>query len=91
MKAKPAANPMSDTQYEYENPPFTLSGPLHYKGDVHPSFRIDGPDGIIASVFAFDGNIQAALERADIMMAALAEDHAARPIASTKLKDGPKP
>jgi hypothetical protein len=49
MKSKPATNPLSDTLYEYENPPFTLSGPLKYKGDLHPSFRIDSPDGIIGT------------------------------------------
>jgi hypothetical protein len=71
MKAKPAANRMSDAAYEFENGAFSFCGPFHYAGDLHPSFRIDGPDGIIASVFAFDGNIEAALERTDIMTAAL--------------------
>jgi hypothetical protein len=37
MKAKPTENPLSDCQYEYENGQFTMSGPLHYENDVHPS------------------------------------------------------
>jgi hypothetical protein len=93
MKAKPAENPMGDCTYELENPPFTLSGPLHYENDVHPSFRIDGPHGIIASVFAYD-SIEAALERADIMTAALADDYAERPYnyrPKLPMKDDPAP
>jgi hypothetical protein len=78
MKAKPAENPLSDCQYEYENGQFTMSGPIHYENDMHPSIRIDGPHGIIASVFAYD-SVEAALERADVMMAALAEDMASTP------------
>lgn len=39
-----------------ENTDLSVSGPYQYPGDLHPSFRIDGPDGIIASVYAPDGD-----------------------------------
>lgn len=38
----------------------TVSGPYHYEGDVHPSFRIDASDRIVAAVFASDGDLDKA-------------------------------
>lgn len=39
---------------------FTISGPYKYEGDMHPSFRIDSDDRLIASVYASDGDIDGA-------------------------------
>jgi hypothetical protein len=49
----------------------TVNGPYHYDSDLHPSFRLVGPEGIVASVFAYDGDIEAAERRAEIMACAL--------------------
>lgn len=53
--------------------PYEVAGPYHYEHDVHPSFTIRGRDMIIASVFASDGNEDAAYRRALVMAHALME------------------
>lgn len=53
--------------------PYEVTGPYHYAHDVHPSFTIRGRDKIIASVFAPDGNEDAAYRRALVMAHALTE------------------
>ncbi len=50
----------------------TVSGPYKYEGDMHPSFRIDSDDRIIASVYASDGDIDAAERLANRIVVALA-------------------
>ncbi len=49
---------------------YKVSGPFHYPGDLHECFRIDGPEGVIASVYAPD-SLEAAERRANTMAAAL--------------------
>lgn len=53
--------------------PYEVTGPYHYEHDLHTSFAIRGHDMIIASVFAPDGNEDAAYRRALVMAHALAE------------------
>lgn len=33
-----------------------VRGPYHYENDLHPCFRIDAPDGLLACVYASDGD-----------------------------------
>jgi hypothetical protein len=46
-----------------------VTGPYHYT--AHPAFNIGGPRGIVATVFAFDGDEQAAEQRTHMVAAAL--------------------
>ncbi|MES2055799.1 MAG: hypothetical protein V4564_07675 [Pseudomonadota bacterium] len=53
---------------------YRVSGPWRRPQDMHQSYDIQGPDMIIAAVFAADGDLAAAERRAKIMAAALDAD-----------------
>lgn len=52
---------------------YTVTGPYHYAGDMHASFTIRSDTMIVASVFAADGDEDAAHRRALVMARALYE------------------
>ncbi len=59
---------MSDANNTTE---YSVGGPYHYPGDLHPCFRLNGPEGLVAIVFAYDSDLDAANWRAVTMAAAL--------------------
>ena len=50
---------------------YRVSGPYHYSGDLHPSFRIDTEDRLIAAVYIVDEPDEIARQRAETMARAL--------------------
>ena len=49
---------------------YSVSGPYRYPEDAHECFRIDGPAGIVACVYAYD-DYSSAEQRALVMAEAL--------------------
>lgn len=49
---------------------YAVSGPYRYPHDLHESYRIDGPEGLVATVYAYD-SAAAAEQRALVMADAL--------------------
>ncbi len=49
---------------------YSVSGPYGYRGDAHDCFRIEGPDGLVACVYAYD-DCTMAEQRALVMAEAL--------------------
>jgi hypothetical protein len=52
---------------------YTVTGPYRYTGDLHASFTIRSDTMVIASVFAADGDEDAARRQALVMAHALYE------------------
>lgn len=50
---------------------FSIHGPYKYKGDCHRSFNVYGLGGILAAFYAFDDDLNAAQERAEIFVRAM--------------------